>query len=359
MKKKAVLIILMLATMLLLSGCWSSHEVNTLGLTVAIGIDKSKAGYLISEQVINPRTITTAKQTNRSPVTVLTSEGEDIHEAIARMTTLTPRRIYSSHLRMVILGEDIAREGIADIVDYLMRYHEYRTDFYFAIAKGFTANEILNILTPIETIPGMELFDKLKMSFEEWAPTNGLRIVELANDIMTDGVNPAINRLEIVGGDEKTNSTDVLKKTDGYEVLKFTDIGAFNKDKLVGWLNEDESKGYNYIRGTVMRSSGYTAENGIEISFDIMNARSKIKVTVENNQPTIDVTIKSHVKIVGTKGGRDVSKLKISKPFKKMAENKCRNFCEDAVRKAQGELKTDIFGFGERVHSADPHIGKQ
>ncbi len=358
MKKKSVLVILILTLSLLLSGCWSSHEVNTLGLTVALGIDRTDEGYLVSEQVINPRVIASQTGSSVSPVTVHFAQGKDIQETITRLTTMIPRKIYSSHLRMVILSEDIAKEGITDIVDYLLRYHEYRTDFYFAIAKGVTAKDILMTLTPTEMIPGIDMFNKLKTSFEEWAPTEGVRIVQLANKIMADGVNPVINAIEIINDDEKTISTDVLKKTGNYEMLRFTDIGVLNKDKLVGWLNEDESKGYSYIVGTVKRTSGYSIENGIKLSADVLKAQAKINAAVENAQPKIDVEVKVKQNIIGIDGDLDISRIENMKTINKMSEDKIKALCEMAVQKAQKDLKTDIFGFGERIHAKDPAYWK-
>ena len=73
MKKKSIISLILLMLSLLLTGCWSSHEVNTLGLTVAIGIDKSENGYLISEQVINPKAIASNRVNVDSPVTVFFS----------------------------------------------------------------------------------------------------------------------------------------------------------------------------------------------------------------------------------------------------------------------------------------------
>ncbi|MED4179591.1 hypothetical protein [Priestia megaterium] len=39
---------------LLLSGCWSSRELNELAITVAVGIDKAEDGIIVTVQLINP-----------------------------------------------------------------------------------------------------------------------------------------------------------------------------------------------------------------------------------------------------------------------------------------------------------------
>ncbi len=358
MKKKCIFITLALLLNLTLAGCWSSHEVNTLGLTVAIGIDKTDGGYLISEQLINPKAIASQRATDEAPVTVYTAEGPNIPEAINKMAALATRAIYSSHLRMVILSEEIAKEGISDILDYFLRYHEYRTDFYFAVARGSSAKDILTILTPIEAIPGISMFDKLELAYKTWASTKNVRIIELSNDITAKGTNPVIGAVEISGADEKPDRTEILRKSENFEKLKFSDLGAFKNDKLAGWLSASESKGYNYIKGTVERTTEYASENENEVTFEILKAKSKIKPSVKDNSPEAAVEISVECAAIAVKGGLEVSKEENTETVSGMLKEKITQMCRESLEKAQKELNTDIFGFGEKIHAHDPDYWK-
>jgi spore germination protein KC len=343
---------------LLTSGCWSSSEVNTMGISVCIGIDKTENGYAVSEQIINPKAVASVKSTNESPVAVYTGEGENIQEIITRMTTILSRQVYHSHLRMVIMSEEIAEEGIADLVDYFLRNREFRSDFYFAIARGVSAKELVDTLTPIEAIPGVAMFNKLKISQERWAPTKGMKIVELANALTAEGVAPTINAVELVDSSAETDSTEDLKKSNGFQKIKFTDIGVFQDDKLIGWLNESEAKGYSYITGNVNYTSGYNSDDsGAEITAEVIKAASRIKATVADNQPQIDVEVKIKYVIDQVKGDIDVTKIENLEKINEIHERKIADSCNKAVEKAQ-ELKADVFGFGERIHAKDPAYWK-
>jgi hypothetical protein len=99
---------------------------------------------------------------------------------------------------MVILSEEIAREGIADFVDYFLRTG---IPFRFLLChcqRGFN-HGASDTLTPIEVIPGVDMFNKLKMSQENWAPTTAIQIVELANALSAEGLAPVINAVELAG----------------------------------------------------------------------------------------------------------------------------------------------------------------
>lgn len=357
MNLKKMLSILIILPSIFFSGCWSSHEINTLAITVCIGIDKTENGYLISEQVINPKAIASKKATSESPVVLYTAEGQDLTETIRSLTAKSPRKIYNSHLRMVVFGEAVAEDGIKDILDYFARNHEYRTDFYFAVAKSATAKEILSVLTPIESIPGIHMYNSLEISNKDWAPTKAIRINELVNSIISDGKNPVITGIEVDDGKFTSNSTDSLKLSGEIKKINYTSLGAFQKDKLRGWLTEDESKGYNYITGNVKRTIGYAYYgNTVKITAEVINAESDINVSIINGKPAINVEININQNIGAVEGDFDVSKEENKKIINEIAEKKIKSICEKTVDKAQNELKTDIFGFGEAVHRKDPKL---
>jgi len=354
MKLKRLLFILIILSTIFLTGCWSSREINTLAITACIGIDKTENGYLVTEQVLNPRAIAT-KVTAESPVVIYTAEGDDLAEIVRRFTTQSSRIFYNADLRMVVFGEDVAKDGIQNILDYFLRNYEYRTDFYFVIAKNSTANEVLGTLTPIELVPGFSMYISLKMSEEKWAAMKSIRIIELVNSIIADGDNPVLTGIEISQDEISPKSTDILKQSGKYKKLKYTGLGAFNKDKLVGWLDEDESKGYNYITDNVKNTIEYADyDSKVKITYEVLNAKSRTKVYFLENKPAIEVKIKTKCNIEIVEGEFDVSAEENKQVLNELLARKVKLLCEKALNKAQKELKTDIFGFGEAIHRKYP-----
>lgn len=357
MKLKRISAIFIILPIICLNGCVDSRELNTLAITVCIGIDKVENGYLLTQQIVNPKAIASKKATNEAPVILYSDTGEDLFEAFRKLTVQCPRKIYASHLRMVVFGEAVAKEGLQGIIDFLARDHEFRTDFYFIIAKDTTANKVLSLLTPLETIPGIALYDSLRASMAAWAPTNTIRIIELVNAIIADGKNPVLAGAEIVPSIVNSNSTDALKKTNDIERLKYTSLGAFKEDKLVGWLNEDEAKGYNYIVGNVKSTVGYANYgDDVKLTFQVTKAKSTIKAHLVNGKPAIDVQINAKQNIGAVEGDFDVSSEENKKILNDISEKEIKLMCMKAVNMAQNELKTDIFGFGEAIHRRYPRL---
>lgn len=360
MKLKKTLSILLILSTIFITGCWNSREINTLALAACIGIDKAENGYRVTEQIINPKAIASKKSTNESPVIIYTETGRDIFEILRRMTTQCPRKIYFSHLRMVVFSEEVAREGIRNIVDFMARDHEFRTDFYFIIAKGISANAVLNTLSNLESIPGIEMYTSLKSSERVWSPTKAVRIIELVNSITADGKNPVLTGIEIADGDENSDSIDVLKKSDGLKKLKYTHLGVLKDDQLVGWLTEDESKGYNYVTGNVRSTVGYIyTDTKDKITVETMEAKTNMRALLENGKPVINVDIKVKLEIGNVEGQFDVTKEENLIAVNKLNEERIKKLCDEAVKKVQKDYKTDIFGFGEAIHRQYPKLWKE
>ena len=352
MKLKKVICIVIIP--LLLTGCWNSHEINNLVITICIGLDKTENGYMVTTQVLNSKSIAAKVAVNESPIVIYSETGKDILENLRRMTTET-RKIYNSHLRMVVIGEELATEGIQDILDFFMRDHEFRTDFYIVVAKGTTAKKVLTTLTPLEIIPGLKLYNSLKNSESAWAPTKAVRIIELVNSIISDGKNPVLTGVEIIDGSNNSDSVDLLKESDAGNRLKYTSLGAFKKDKLVGWLNEPESKGYNYIIGNIKSTVGYTMiDSKQKVTFEVTKEKSKIKAYLLNGKPAIKVEINYEGNIAAVEGQIDITKEENETKITKMLEKKTKSMCDEVLEKTKTDFHTDIFGFGEVIHRKYP-----
>ncbi|MED3861593.1 Ger(x)C family spore germination protein, partial [Priestia megaterium] len=54
MKRKGAFLLLLMTMVVLLSSCWSKKELTDLAIVSAVGIDKTKDGYHLTFQIINP-----------------------------------------------------------------------------------------------------------------------------------------------------------------------------------------------------------------------------------------------------------------------------------------------------------------
>ncbi len=359
MKWKIILIILILSTNLLLNGCVGSKEINTLALAISVGIDKTDDEYSITYQVLNPKAIAPQKTSNESPVFLYTEKGKDLFEILRRITTISPRKIYNSHIRMIVFSEEVAKEGIQKYMDFFLRDHEYRTDFYFVVSKGTTAYEVLKTITPLEYVSGMEMYNSIQASKKAWSPTKAVRIIELVNKLISDGINPVLSAVELVKEENKSDSIDGLKQST-VSKLKLSSLCAFKEDRLVGYLTENESEGYNYVTGHVKDTAGYVQlDEKNRITIEVIKARSKTNAYMLKGKPAVNVIVNLIVNIAAETGDFDVSTEKNSEKISKLLEEDVSRLCKSSIKRAQEDLDTDIFGFGEIIHRDYPQFWKK
>lgn len=360
MKNRGIIFALLIALInSAMTGCWNSREINTLAFATAVGIDKGQNGKEITVQILNPRAITSKIVTHEPAVLTYTEQGKNVLEAIERLTAQMPRLIYLSHMRVVVFGERYAaEEGISDVLDFLARNHEVRTDFYFVIAKEGTAHDVLTVLSRLEAVPANKIHDELKTSEKFWAPTKTIRIVELVNDIVAEGKDPVLTGLEITGGQIRSNSIQSLGGTEAINQLELKSLAVFKDDKLAGWLNEDESRGYNYITGNVNNTVGYIMYGSGSISIYVTKAEARTKIYFAGGKPSAEVLIDVEGDVGSVRGQVDVTKEETLKELGKIFSENLAGICKDSVEKAQS-FGADIFGFGEEIHRSYPKEWKK
>ncbi|MDQ0116139.1 Ger(x)C family spore germination protein [Paenibacillus harenae] len=358
MINKLCLIICCLLLLLLLPGCWNRRELNELGIAVGIGIDKVGNKYRVTAQVVNPGEVAMKMGSNRSPVIIYEATGRTVFEALKKMTTNSPRAIYLSHLRILVFGEAMAKEGIQNPLDHFSRDHEVRTDFFIVVAKGNTAKNVLRVLTPLEKIPANSLFLSLDRSQKLWAPTATVTLDQLISDLISEGSNPVLTAIK-VSGNGQSHDPENANDIDPRARLYYSGLAVFKADKLIGWLNEKESKGYNYLKDNVKNTVGVqSCPGGGNLSVEVFNTKTSTKGSVVNGKPSIDIRIEAEETIGEVMCQIDLSKTSTITMLEDQLEQNLKGILRQVIDKAQQEWKVDIFGLGEVIHRSNPQAWK-
>nr|WP_245592265.1 Ger(x)C family spore germination protein [Ectobacillus panaciterrae] len=344
-----------------LTGCWSRKELNELGIAVGMGIDKEEDHYVVTYQVVNPGEIAAQQGGGgRSPITTYQQKADTIFEATRKITTESSRKIYIAHLKMLVIGQDLAEEGIGEVLDYLSRENQFRTDFYIVVAKETKAEEILSVLTASEKIPANKLFASLETSEKAWAPTKTVVLDELISKITSKGIEPTISGIKRIGKkDDRGAKMKHVQQLKPEIHLTYMGIAAFKEDRMVGWLNERESKGFNYLMGNVKNTIDHVPcskeKKGKELAIEIFRTKSDLKGSLKRGNPQIQ----ANLFVEGNIGEVQCAKLDLSKPesidqLEKAAEQKIKKMVHEALQKGQKKYKADIFGFGEVIQRSEP-----
>src|SRR5690606_34746376 len=109
----------------------------------------------------------------------------------------------------------------------------------------------------------------------------------------------------------------------------------------VGWLNENEVKGLNYILNKVTKViNSIPCPDGGVISLDTDRSETKLGAKVMNGRPQIEIKVNTEedVEDVGCK--IDLTKEHNILELQEKEQERIKRIIEEVVRKAQKELKS-------------------
>lgn len=361
MTLKTGFLMLMILCMLPLAGCWNYREMNELAIALAMGVDKlGEDEYRFSFQVVNARDISGIKATGRIPVNVFSGKGRTLFEALRKASQKVPRRINAQHMRVFVIGEALAREGIEELFDFMERDPEPRLTTRVIIARDSDAETILKTVTAVESIPANAILGKLKVSGRVLAESYEVEMDDVIRGLLTKGGGPVISGIRHVGKVKSGEKISNVEQTELQTDLFTSGMALFKKGKLAGWVKGPQARGISWInnkvKSTIVNLDCETKKDALAI--EILRSNTKIKGEVKGERPLIRIQIEG----IGVVGEAmcpvDISKSAEIRKLEQLWNEETEHDVMAAVKTAQ-KLKTDVLGFGAAVERANPKAWKK
>ncbi|MGG2055104.1 Ger(x)C family spore germination protein [Lysinibacillus pakistanensis] len=352
--KYSLSLLLFVFLILLLGGCWSKRELNELAIVAAVGVDRVNEQYEISVQIVNPGQIASKKATSQSPVITYHATGKSLFEAIRKLTTLTPRKPYYSHAQIIIIGEELAEEGMNNILDLFQRDPEGRSEFNILIARDTTAKEVLSILTPLEDIPAKNILNALKSSEQAIGTTDSVILDDLINSLSGKGNSAVLSTIELHGDSAIGNNQTNVERIQNPAILKFGDFALFKDYKLVGFLTMAESKSYNYMNNHIKSTFEILScpEKG-KLTTEVTNSEAKITGRVQHGHPKINIKLKVEQNVADVNCTIDLTKPQNITALNKATSEAIKKGLEQTLDTLQKTYKVDALQFAEILYRQD------
>ncbi|MHA6483198.1 Ger(x)C family spore germination protein [Paenibacillus sp. strain BS8-2] len=354
--KSISIIVLCVCCLLVTGGCWSRRELNDISIIIAIGIDKIDNKYQVTLQIVDPTQMRQNPVQGRSPSIVQTMQANTIFEAVRKITTTSSRTTYAGHLKLLVVSEAIAKEGLASQLDLFIRSPRVRPDFTIAVARDVSAQDVLSIITPMEVLPGIEMYKSLKTSERAWAPTSSVRLFDFLSALHNEGIQPVLTGITINGDVEEGKRAGNIKQAKSFANFRFTGIGVMKDDRLLGWLNEQDSKSFSYLTDRVHTTVGKIRCPGEDKWFvvEVTKASSNIKTFVREDNPYAEITQRIDGNLSEYPCKLDITKEDQFLLLQEAGRKQTESLLQNGLKKVQNQYGTDIYGFGEKFHQNHP-----
>lgn len=148
--KKYVKFSVITGLLLTLTAC-VGEEPNDIAYITALGIDKNENGFKYTIQFANPTKISggAAEQggSGGNIVENITVEGPTIYSGLNSADAIVSKDLSLAHAKIIVVSEEIAREGLSGFAEVISRNNDIRPDVYLAVSED--AGKYLESVKPV------------------------------------------------------------------------------------------------------------------------------------------------------------------------------------------------------------------
>jgi len=366
--KNILLLIFLVLSIFLLTGCHSYQGIEGLAYVVALGIDKGVSNAIklsIQIAVLNqPSGSSSSSQSTES--TVISVDCSTIDSGIALINSYISKKVNISHCKAIIISEELATDGISDHIFTLANNIEVRPDCNIIISRCSASDFLENSRPVLESISA-RYYELILNSSEYTAYIDNIYLSDFYSNIL----NTTTEATAILGGlnsngtkKEASSSIDLLNgnyKADEVPLEatnKIANLGlaVFSGDRLVGELNNMETLCHmiitnNLETATITIPNPVDLENNISLNISLSKP-TKNTVKLVNGFPYISSQIYISSNMYSLDSTLDLSDndtlIEIQNTFNDYLEKAIAQY----LYKTSKELKADIVGFGEQLLSS-------
>ena len=332
----ALLTFIVLMNLVFATGCWNYREVDEFSIVTGVAVDKGiENQFQMTVEIVQ---ISSGKDTKMTSKTI-TVEGKTMFDAARNLISLSGKRLYWSHAKVLILSKEIASEGVTKIIEWYTRDAETREEVNILISEEESAKAIFDAQGTTEDVKSFVLGEIIKNQASlSKAPITD--ILKFDIESKTKGISTVIPAIS-------------LKKTDGKMIPQIMGTAIIKNDKLVGFLNGEETKDLifirNEVRGGLLVEEMQTKDEPTLVSLEIFKSKTKVTPVVDNKDIKINLDIDTIAAIDEIGGAENFIDDEGRMKLEQSAENTLEKRIESLINKIKLEYDADIFGFGAKL----------
>lgn len=347
--KKYVKVIILIIISLSLTSCWDARELNKLAIVMGVGIDKSDKFNNVQTTVQIAKVLGIKSSSEGMGVEMtnqnnkflnLKGEGNTIFETIKSINRELNRTLFFPHNQIIIFGKNAAEEGVDKYIDFFMRNRETRLSEWVIVSDG-TAAEILKSNPNIESTTGRNIGELIRNQ-KNISEVPNVDLKEFSQKLMSKTTAPVAPIIKVL-------------RNEDHSTLYLTGTAVFNEAKMVGILNNMETRGLLWGTGKMNGEVNVInmPDNSGKLSVEIKNVKTKIVSKIKGNEIYIDMKINERGDLSENTSSEDESNPKNIRKFEKIQEELIKKEVMSTVEKGR-KVGADIFGFGDTIYMYHP-----
>lgn len=357
MFRKLLLSVICLGFFLGLSGCWDKREIDTDAIPVAIGVDLKDQKIKISALFTRPRP---SGESESSQATQALSASD-------RGVSMAARRIMLSmslfpewpHIRTFVLGENLATHDLSPVMDFITRNRNIRPDMNLMVCRDC---EPEMLFTEIGSLGSGELRELVYFGELETGIYTPIDLGEFAYRLTTPGIEPAVPLVMLKKETSKRPPPEKLDKNEmptnnKQERIVLQGTGVFKGKKMVGILNEQESRGYRWLSSRQKLGGLFRLNSPLNpdilVALEIARFSSKTRPVLKDGELRMQIAINANLAFYESNGEGELLTLDMLNILEQAAGAEIEKQISSCIDRSQ-QYNSDILGWGRKVHAYQP-----
>ncbi len=377
---------------------------------LAAGIDKANDG-------VNKFKLTTigekfnvpsgdSSSTGGKNAEIVTADGNTMFETVRNFALFKSKSVFWGHIKYILISEEVAKENILDILDFFTRDHELRFDTTIVIVKDTSAESFIRSGEQIKQFT-IDLLDGVFHNIGKLSLTYEIRlsdVMQTFNNVYCSAYIPTISMVSrkndeistskvgnstvpIGGGkpvgtnlvkentskEESTSESDSSSKqnessqsgsssskdsTSAKEkdilYLNLNGFAVFDGVKLLGYVSDYMARGLNWINSNIVSTIIVVKdEKEKDVSMEVINSSSKIKIDLDGNIPQASININFSTNIGEVMSQDNIfNEVELSKIIEKQNDI-VKKEAESIIEFAQ-KNNLDILGISDAIYHQHP-----
>lgn len=337
-------VILLIFLTFICTGCYNYKELNELGIVSAMGISKDGDLYNLDIQLLN--VLDSEKSgLNKSPITVISGQGETIFEAARSMNRKTSKVFFLADVDYVFLDQSVLNDGLDEIIDFLIRDTRLSLNFLVVTSTENKSLDILSSISHFDTNSANNLYDAVLNSETRYGGINSLHVRELINNYYAKGKYTIFPNVYIKDT-RKSSENDSLEDSKSESYVEVKNM-VFFKDKEAIELTDEETKGVNFLRNKIKNATLTIECDGGYFTIETLESKMKLKSKLNIDQLNVKGNVGAEIVYYGCKDNLD--NADVLKSISKKAEKEVESYITKAFNKSK-KYNYDFLGLGNYIY---------
>lgn len=334
MRKVAIIFICMAVVLSLCTGCWDYTEVNMQDYVFGLSVDKQGDEYSVCIETLE---VKGSPEEGSSAGIVTKTRGTNLFDAIRSAITHAGKKLYWGHFQLAIIGESVAKEELAEILDVFSRAQDVYLNVAVVVAHGTSAENVLSAKLPKSTM----VTDHIMDIFDNQKPSRHFNLTEIWQLYRTLSFSDSFILPTITLNDD---------------IPQLNGSAVFNAGKLTGFLTGDETVIYSLL--TENSPGGYLPDIQVtpelNVSLEISQNLISTKAEFKDGKPEIKIKSEISVSLSRTSGKCNLMDENTQAQIGAAAQRAIYARMQALTERIRTEALGDILNWSHAIEVASP-----